>query len=172
MPRKLLLCMLLFLLGSNAASASNIALEKVANAAVVGQGRLSMAFWDVYDATLYAPNGRWQPEQPFALSIHYFREIDGDDVADRCAQEMRKQGFKDEIKLAAWHTQMQNIFPDVKNGDILTAVFNAKQETKFYAGSQLLGTIKGQEFAKWFSGIWLSERTSEPELRRQLLGLP
>ena len=63
---------------------------------------------------------------------------------------MRKQGFKDEVKLAAWHTQMQSIFPDVKNGSVLTAVVNANQETSFYDGNQLLGTIKGNDFAKWF----------------------
>lgn len=142
----------------------------IPGAKVVGKGRLSIAFWDVYDATLYAPQGKWSPVTPFALSIHYFREIEGKDIADRSVKEIRQQGFADEVKLAAWNTQMKSLFPDVKNGSVLTAVFYPDKETVFYDGEKQIGSIKGEEFAKYFSGIWLGEKTSEPELRQELLG--
>lgn len=159
------------LLFAQPAAADEAILEALPGASVVGRGILSYAFWDVYKATLYAPKGRWSPAQPFALSIEYYRAIDGDDIADRSVQEMRKQGFNDEVKLAAWNAQMKDIFPDVKDGLILSAVYLPGKQTAFYSGGTVIGSIKGDEFGKMFFGIWLDEKTSEPDLRRALLGM-
>ncbi len=158
------------LLAIKPTSASEIAIKAVPDAAVVGRGVLSYAFWAIYEATLYAPYGRWDPAQPYALSITYFREIKGRDIADTSAQEIRRQGFRDEVTLAAWHTQMMAIFPDVKEGTLLSAVFTPGEHTTFYSGQDIIGTIKGNDFGRYFFGIWLSEQTSDPQLRRALLG--
>lgn len=143
----------------------------VPNAAMVGRGVLSYAFWDVYEARLYAPEGNWDPAGPYALSITYLRTINGRDIADRSVQEMRKQGFTDEVKLAAWNTQLKAILPDVKDGTVLSAVRLPGMQTNFYHGTDEIGTIKGDDFGSLFFGIWLGEATSEPGLRRALLGL-
>ncbi len=161
---------LALLVSCGIAQAADTVVKAVPNAAVVGRGVLTYAFWDVYQATLYAPEGKWQPSQPFALSLEYFREIKGKAIADRSIQEMRKQGFKDEVKLAAWNAQLKAIFPNVKDGTVLSAVYVPGQYTAFYNGADKIGTIKGDEFGRLFFGIWLDERTSAPDLRRALLG--
>ncbi len=161
----------ILLIYSPSVMASEAAINLVPNASIVGHGILSYAFWDVYEATLYAPKGQFKPTKPFALSIKYFYEINGKDIADKSVQEMRRQGFNDEIKLAAWHTQLKAIFPNVKTGTVLSAVFTPDGQTYFFNGSKAIGTIKGGDFARLFFGIWLSETTSKPELRRNLLGL-
>ncbi|PUA30213.1 MAG: hypothetical protein B0W54_06790 [Cellvibrio sp. 79] len=143
----------------------------VPGAAVVGRGILSYAFWDVYEATLFAPAGVWDSNKPFALSIEYFRAIKGKDIADRSVQEIRQQGFTNEVTLAAWNSQMKTIFPDVKKGTVLTAVYIPNKQTTFYKGADIIGVIKGDDFGKSFFGIWLAEKTSEPQLRRALLDL-
>ncbi len=143
----------------------------VPRASVVGSGVLSYAFWDIYEATLYAPEGHFNFARPAALSITYYHAIDGKAIADRSVQEMRKQGFRDEIKLAAWNTQMKAIFPDVQNGTVLSAIYIPGSQTIFYNDNRMIGTIKGDDFGRLFFGIWLAEDTSEPELRRALLGI-
>ncbi|MDP9126731.1 MAG: chalcone isomerase family protein [Pseudomonadota bacterium] len=153
-------------------AANDVISSAVPKASVVGHGRLSYVFWDVYDATLYAPEGHWIPNKPFALSVEYHTPIEGKDIADRSAQEMRNEGLADEIKLAAWHAQMKSVFPDVKSGTTLTAVYVPGRQTIFYEGDQPIGVIKGNDFAGYFFGIWLSDKTTEPALRRALLGLP
>lgn len=146
--------------------------QQLPDASIVGEARLSVALWDVYDAMLYAPNGSFDASKPFALSLRYMRKINGKDIADRSVEEMREQGYGDEIKLAAWNTQLKTIFPDVENGTVLSAVFIPDQKkTIFYNGNKQIGIIKDAEFTKWFSDIWLGEKTSEPTLRRKLLGL-
>lgn len=136
----------------------------------VGEGRLTYLLWDVYDATLYAPSGDWIETQPFALKLSYLRAIEGREIADRSAEEIREQGFKDEIKLATWHSQMRKIFPDVDTGISLTGLYTDAGETIFYKNDTEIGRIRDPEFSKVFFGIWLNEKTSAPDLRKKLLG--
>ena len=160
-----------FLLSASPVMANDVAHKYVPNAEQVRSGRLSVVFWEVYDATLYAPKGKWNAHKPYALSIHYFREIEGADIAKRSAEEIRKQGFSDDAKLAKWQKEMRGILPDVKNGSELTAVSTLQKSTDFYSDGKHIGSIKGAEFGTYFFNIWLSEKISEPELRRKLLGL-
>ena len=142
----------------------------VPEAKTVGKGRMSVMLWDVYDAALYAPEGQWQEGQPFALQLSYLRPLSGKKIADRSIEEMRDQGFDDEIKLAAWHSQMRSIFPDVDNGMALTGVYTRAGESIFYLDSKEIGRIKDIDFSRAFFDIWLSDRTNAPTLRRKLLG--
>ena len=124
----------------------------------VGKARLTYLFWDVYDAVLYA------------LKLTYLRDLDGRDIAERSAKEMRKQGLKDEDKLAEWQSTMTAIFPDVSDGDVLTGEVNEDRHTRFFFNGEVVGNVDDPAFTRAFFGIWLSENTSEPEMREQLLG--
>jgi hypothetical protein len=164
--------LLLFLMmGSLVASASSFIQQRVPQGKTVGQGILSFAFWDVYQATLYAPQGRWDPKGPFALSLEYYRDLQGEDIVERTIEEMGKQGLKDISPLDKWKKEMQTIFPNVKAGTVLSAVYIPQEGTLFYEGDKPIGAIKGHDFAQSFFGIWLAETTSEPALRKALLGL-
>lgn len=150
------------------------AMEKITtfvpNAQKVGEGRLTYLFWDVYDAALFAPDGQWNSDQPFALKLSYLRDITGEKIADRSIEEMRNQGFDDEVKLATWHTQMRDIFPDVGKGTSLTGVYTSDGAAVFYYNNEESGRINDAEFSALFFNIWLSPDTSAPDLRRKLLG--
>lgn len=167
--RKLALTLLCMLFAIPASASDDIS-KYIPDASKVGSGRLSVVFWDVYDATLYAPKGTWDAAQPFALSIEYMRTIDGVDIADRSAEEIRKLGYTNEVKLAAWHSQMRSFFPDVTPGTELTGVYKPGKQTVFYHNGKHVGAIRDPEFGKWFFDIWLSEQTPEPKLRAALLG--
>jgi len=144
--------------------------KHIPKAQKVGEARLTVMFWDVYDATLFAPNGQWAKQKPFALTLSYLRDFEGEDIADRSIKEIRKQGFDDEVKLATWHTQMRQAFPDVQNGDQLTGIYTQDGHTLFYMGDKRVGTIKDPEFGKKFFAIWLGPETSIPNFRYSLLG--
>ena len=150
---------------------NDVFISVVPQASIVGRGTLSYAFWNIYDATLYAPDGRLDRTQPFALSLHYHRALNGHDIADRTVKEIRKQGFDDEIRLAAWNAQLKTIFPDVVRGTTLSAIHHPGQGTVFYKDDTVIGTVRGDDFATAFFDIWLGDGTSHPALRRALLGL-
>jgi hypothetical protein len=142
----------------------------VPGAGIVGSGRLTYMFWDVYDATLFAPSGAFDPQKPFALRLEYLRSLKGRAIADTSAEEIRKQGFADEVRLAAWHEQMTRIFPSVQEGSVLTGIYTPGKGTSFYGGGQKIGTIKDEEFGLYFFNIWLGPQTPAPSLRRALIG--
>lgn len=147
----------------------NFVLKQVANAQVVGTEMFTYFLWDVYEATLYAPQGKWQPDQAFALALHYQRSLEGKKIAKRSVDEIRKQGMKDEKTLNAWLVKMEALFPDVKAGDVLTGIATPNKSSAFYFNDELVGIIEDSEFTAQFFAIWLSEKTSEPEFRSALL---
>ena len=169
MLRKLILSAVIGCLASPAWSLDVLALH-VPEAKKVGEARLVYAFWDVYDATLYAPLGTLHASKPYALSIRYLRSIDGKAIAERSVEEMQRQGFSDTARLAVWHENMRTIFPDVQDGTVLTAIFIPGKKTLFYQGSVPIGMVADAEFTRRFADIWLGEKTSEPRLREELLG--
>ncbi|MDP2204999.1 MAG: chalcone isomerase family protein [Alphaproteobacteria bacterium] len=143
---------------------------EIADAAHVGGGRLTVMVWDVYDAALFAPGGVYSEEKPFALRLSYLRKLEGRKIADKSSEEIRRQGFGDEIKLAIWHRQMRSIFPDVQKGTSLTGIRRKDGSVAFYHNGKMAGVIDDPDFAPRFFAIWLAAGTSAPALRSALTG--
>ena len=136
----------------------------------VGEARYTYLFWDLYDITLYAPRGAWSENAPFALRLKYLRDLSGKKIADKSVEEIRNQGYDNELRLADWHEQMRRIFPDVEKDMSLTGVYTENGETLFYRDYEEIGRISDPEFGRHFFNIWLGSKTSAPELRARLLG--
>lgn len=170
MLRKILLTTLCCTFAAGFANAETFIQSYVPEAKVTGQDRYTYMVFDVYDARLYAPEGQWKADGPYALSLSYLRRLKGEKIAERSAEEMRKQGMKDEVKLAAWYSQMKEIFPDVEKGTTLTGVHLPNKETRFYKNNERIGIIKDPAFGEWFFGIWLAQNTTAPTFRKNLIG--
>lgn len=154
------------------ASASDLVYQFIENPKQVGKtSRMTYLFWDVYDASLYAPQGAYSQDQPFVLALHYLRALDGKEIAKRSLKEMEKQGFSDSSQGEQWLTKMVKIFPDVSEGTVLYGLRTPEGYTQFYEDNKLIGEVRDSEFTTWFFNIWLSEKTSEPAMRKELLGL-
>ena len=170
MLKPLILMSAMTLVGSPDAHAIENLKRYIPAAEKVGEGRLTYLFWDVYDATLFAPMGEYNQDKPFALRLSYLREIEGKTIADRSAQEMREQGITDEVKLATWHAQMRKIFPDVREGINLYGVKTEDGRVIFYKNEEKVGEVNDPQFTEAFFKIWLNEDTKVPSLRKKLLG--
>lgn len=140
--------------------------------AVVGQARLRVWGFQIYDATLYAPPG-FDPQrfgaQRFALELAYLRAFEGGDIAQRSIDEMRQLSTLDDATAARWLAAMQRLFPDVKAGDRITGVHVPGTGARFYLNGRPLGAVDDDAFSRQFFGIWLSPRTSQPAMRETLL---
>lgn len=141
----------------------------IENAQTVGKARYEYLFWDIYDAELLAPLGRFDPNGPFALKLTYLRDFKGEDIAKRSIDEMKKQGLNNKQQQQQWLILMQNLFPDVKKNQSLTGVVDASGTAHFFYDTEYLGVVDDQDFARWFFNIWLGENTSDPKFRRALL---
>lgn len=142
----------------------------IPEAVLVGQARMSYLFWDVYDIALFAPESQWNAEQPFALTLTYLRKLKGRDIAQRSVDEMEKRGFQDQQKLTMWLRQMEELFPDVQDQTVLIGIADKQKHSHFFLHDTYLGSVNDPMFTAEFFGIWLRSDTSEPDLRRKLLG--
>jgi Chalcone isomerase-like len=147
--------------------------EKISDARSVGSTRLRVFGFQIYDARLWAQPGfdaQTYANSTFALEINYLRKFDNDAVAERSIQEMRKLGTMTDAQAAQWLAQMRGIFPDIAKGDRLVGIHQPGAGAVFTFNGKPVGQIKDPEFARLFFGIWLSPQTSEPQMRRELLG--
>lgn len=142
----------------------------VPQAQLVGEGKLTYLFWDVYDAQLFAPAGKWQNSPPYALKLSYLRDLNGKAIAERSVKEMKKQGANNQQQLEQWLQVMTDIFPDVAEGDTITGVLQSDYSTVFYKNDAQIGVVEDKAFGEQFFAIWLDDKTSEPELRKKLIG--
>lgn len=136
----------------------------------VGEAKLEILFWDVYQSTLYTSTGSYQKNHfPQALKIHYLRNIKAKDLLERTADEWRKLGISQEVS-APWLNQLALIWPDIKKGDELLLVVNEQGNSDFYFNHQVIGLVPDREFSINFLRIWLDEKSSYPALQKKLIG--
>ncbi|MBK7766513.1 MAG: chalcone isomerase family protein [Sulfuritalea sp.] len=137
---------------------------------VQGQGEMRWFGLRLYEASLWAPGGRWQAELPYALELRYARDIPSGRLVDASIQEMQRLGAADDERLARWKVALEQVFPDVRSGDVIVGMHLPARGAEFYHQGRLTGRIDDVDFARAFFAIWLDERTREPGLRARLLG--
>ena len=138
-------------------------------------GKLTFLGMSVYSAYYYCVEPSrcsWSPEEPFALQLVYHRSLVGAMIAERSVDEIAKLGYGTPDQRARWGALMKQIFPDVVDSDRIVGVNLPQSGARFYYNGNAIGEIQDREFAKAFFGIWLDPRTSEPALRKKLLGEP
>ena len=138
-----------------------------------GQARFRFLGLHIYDIRLWSAApvtaAHWA-EQPLTLEIEYARSLDGAEIAKRSLKEMRGQENLSDALARAWLAEMRAAFPDVNAGDRISGSFEPGVAAQFFVNGQPRRRVADATFARLFFGIWLSPQTSEPDLRRQLLG--
>ena len=164
---KLLVMVLWFTTSVPVASAEGI----LESHRLVGSGRLTVWFWDIYNIQLWAPDGQYRPDKPFALELQYLRSVDRKTIAETSVEEIQQQANLELDVLADWQMQLIQVFPDIQRGDRLIGLYHPQMPSQFFLNGKLIGEIDDADLSRHFFDIWLSEETSKPQLRLQLLGM-
>jgi len=164
----------LMLLGALAAPAGAQRLPPelvaLAGAREAGSGALRYFGLLVYEAKLWTTGPRFDAGAPHALGIRYARNIKGFKLAEESVSQWRRMRYGFEDQYESWEAQMRRIFLDVKPDDELVGVHQPGRGAQFYFNGRLAGEVADPAFARAFFAIWLDQRTTEPGLRRVLLG--
>ena len=136
----------------------------------LGSGSLHWFGLHVYDARLAVAGERFDPLQPFSLTLRYAREFKGERIAQSSLDEIKRLGFGNAAERERWLEAMRRVFPDVKRGDELTGTAVPGRGAHFFVNGRAVGMIEDPAFVRAFYAIWLDPRTRERELRAQLLG--
>jgi Chalcone isomerase-like len=146
---------------------------ELSQARFIGQGRLRYFGLHIYDAALWSTASGSElslDSHAIGLELRYARNLDGEAIAQRSLQEMSRVGEVSDANGQRWLQEMKRLFPDVTAGDRLTGIHRPGEAARFYLNGKLRGDVRDPTFGKLFFGIWLSPRTSQPQLRRALLG--
>lgn len=136
---------------------------------LVGEARLKVLIWEVYDSALYTPSGRWQGDAPYQLSLHYLRDIPAAKLIEETDKAWQEQG-RNHPKQGEWLTLLGDLWPDITEGDNLVFGLNASGDSAFWFNGIPIGSIDDRDFGPLFGGIWLDPDTPRPGLRAELIG--
>lgn len=140
----------------------------VTSPAPVGTAQLEVMWMDIYHASFWSDSGNWKAT-PYALSLTYDMGFSASELAERTATEMQGVSSLSQAACAHYAAQLKTLWPDVQKGDRITALAQGN-DTVFFHNGRKLGHLAGTEFMQAFFGIWLSPQSSQPAMRRQLLG--
>jgi len=136
----------------------------------VGEARMEYLFWVVYDATLYTRSGSYkQGAHPVKFTLTYLRDFAAKDIVKATKEQWQHLG-KSGLS-AKYANKLLALWPDIKKGESLSLQTSPSGQATFYHNDKKLGEITDSQFANQFLAIWLSPNTSEPALRKQLLGI-
>ena len=147
--------------------------EALPSAQTLGVAWLRFMGIDIYQARLWVVTGFQAgsyAQSPFALELNYARALNGRLIAERALKEMRRQAGAEAAQEASWLDAMLRAFPDVQSGDRITGLHVPGQGARFWFNGQPRPAVRDTEFSRRFFGIWLSDASSEPQLRASLLG--
>lgn len=151
-----------------------------------GYGKLRVWGFRVYTASTWRPgqsgdqssnatgtesdtDRREQFERPFALQIQYQRAFLADDLVETTRDEwQRMKLWKPEQE--QWLQRCRTIWPDVRDGDVLTLLIDREGRSVFFFNGQSRGRIDDIHFGPQFVAIWIGEQARFADLREQLLG--
>jgi len=146
-----------------------------------GRGEMRWFGFRLYAAELWvgaaattgttATTARFDPDQVFALKLTYARDFSADRLVSTSIEEMQRLGNVDAAQARRWQSDLTRVFPDVKQGEVITGVYLPGRGAAFFHQGKLTGELTDPVLAKSFFNIWLDPRTRAPELRSQLLGL-
>jgi len=137
----------------------------------LGNTVFSFLFWDLYKSELLTTSKQYplQSDQDKLLyEIEYFKAISAKSLVEKTVEQWQHLGFKPS-RYEPYLSKLQRIWPDIQPGDKLTFVMS-NANSAFYYNKRLVGVMGDIEFGPLFLDIWLSEKTSEPKLRKELLG--
>lgn len=137
----------------------------------VGKAKFSVFIWDVYESELSTSSGEYpdtSSEEVLIYKINYLRDVTSKELIKSTIEQWEHLNIEASV-YKPFIPELNKIWPDIKSGDSLALVVKQNMNA-FYYNNKFIGSIDDAEFAKIFLAIWLSEKTSEPELRNSLLG--
>jgi len=137
----------------------------------VGEASYSILAVQLFSAELYADDGQFSWERPFALSLTYQRSARASTLINRSIREMGSRGAGDAERLAPLRAQLERCFTSVSSGDRITGVSTGEETARFYFNGAERCDIHWPNFRRHFFGIWLAGRDgAAARLSAQLRG--
>lgn len=135
----------------------------------VGVGMLEWFGLDIYEASLWTPDGTFADSfaaEPVVFTLAYRRAFSRDRLIDITRTAWRELALASDEQQTRWSRELGAIWVDVRKGSHLTTLVLPSGETRFYDADRLLGRIEDPAFGPAFLRIWLDARVADTALGR------
>ena len=160
---------LAFAAGPAAANPAEVG-ASISNAQSVGAAPYRLLGITVFDAELFAAEGAFSWQRPFALSLTYARSARSATIVNRSISEMSQRGAGSAAQLAPLRQQLGACFPNVARGDRITGVSTGVNTARFYVNGARSCDVEWPNFRRHFFGIWLDARGGQAAMSARLRG--
>lgn len=150
---------------------------RVASELVPLRGATLCRYWGfkVYTAAFYtAPEARSLNQilgpAPKRLVLYYNRSIDREDIIEASEHALRENPDVNLAALRGRLDRMYSWYEDVREGDRFWLDYVPGEGSALYFNGRRKGVIEGEDFARAFFGIWLSDHSLDEDYRDRLLG--
>lgn len=144
---------------------------------LVGQADFSFLWFDVYQASLYHPQGHFNFEQLVGtrLELNYKVNLKSNELVKGTKKQWQELGFEIDQQREGWLQQLGVIWPNIEDGDSLAFSVLPSGAGEFALSRQggeykTIGVIDSAIFSEEFLAIWLADRNDHKEFRLALLG--
>ena len=153
-----------------AAATDGVMEELVPAARRVGKARFKVVFFKIYDAELFAPDGRFERGGPYALRLTYLVNGKKDRIVAQTVKEMKRQKAASEARINRWEGLMERYFVDMDKGTSADFIHTADGRLVLTAEGRVLGEITDRDFITALMDIWLGPKVRDKSFQRALLG--
>ncbi len=144
--------------------------QPLSNLKAVGSAKLRVLFFDVYTSELKTESGKYfDGIRPIQLRINYERDIKSRALIKQTKKEWDAQ-MVSVSNQRNWVNKLEEIWPDIKSGDTLIFELYKNEKNQFFYNGREIGNIGDSNFGETFLDIWLSIKTTRPNIRKAMLG--
>lgn len=163
------LLILLSVISFNSLSSEKILKDYLGDYYQLGTGKLSIFFIDIYDIKLFSKIKSYSKDEPFAIEINYLKDVKSTQIVDSSINEIKRISKPSRDELENYRSILASLFPNIYSGDQLIGIKTTNSDGVFFYNKKRIGKINDEKLVDSFFDIWLSEKTSHPELREKLL---
>ena len=151
-------------------SSSHIGEEEVP---LRGLGSYEFLKVDLFTAAFYVPDrvidvGELLGDSPKRLVICYQRGFKKEEIVSAAENALKKNPELNITALRPRLEQMYQFFQNVRKGDRYELVFEPRKGTALILNGEYRGVVPGEDFARAFFGIWISNYPISYTLKRDL----
>lgn len=134
----------------------------------IGTAKLSVLWFDIYEAELSSADGLFNQDQNFKLTLTYLRDFEADELIDETFNQISEPIEKQQE--LSWRKSLKAMWPDVKESDQISFIKTNEGTSHFFFNQKFVGTIEDKAFGKHFADIWLAKDSAYPKLASKLKG--
>ncbi len=142
----------------------------VPDAELVGEARFKVMFFKIYDAQLYAPNGRYSAGNPYSLRLHYLINAKKGRIVSSTVKEMRRMKAASNAQIESWVPVMDSAFIDMPKGSHADFIHTSDGRLTLVADGEIISVIEDTVLAKAIMDIWLGPKVRDQRFQDNLMG--